>query len=1014
MLQSLLLLALAPTSFGGNFATQQGYAAPRPARNAQRQSAEATSGPATRIPRGNRVSGPARVGRWEASLNWPVKAIHAALLPTGHILSHASDDPTQAGSTNPSDPHDTTRVDLADIATWSHEWIDHPTEELYGASHALLEDGGLLEFGGNGGRTAGLLAFGQDQCTKFDAGLQVWLPMDDMHQARWSPSALTLGSGHTLSIGGSHAGGNSFLPEVFDGTSWRTLDGASYQNRLSNGDNQSDHTYPFVHLASDGRVFWAGWDEEMAFLDPRGNGAWSVDFMRENIQRTWGTSVMYAVDRVLIAGGVDHQGNFGSAESSALTIDISSGTPQVSATSPLRFARADANATILADGSVIVNGGNGSHSAGANPSAIFVPEIWNPATGNWRRGAPATKRRGYHSTALLLPDARLWTGGGECGSGCSDGLTAEVYSPPYLFTRSGALATRPVINGTFATIRYGQNFTANVTAPEGVAKVTFIRLGSVTHGVNSEQRYLELSFTQNGNTLTLTPPGDGNQAPPGHYMLFVIDGAGVPSEAAFVRLTAPTPVNWQFVSTSNGSSPTARHEAAFVELGGEFYLMGGRGSRPVQRFDPATATWTNLGNPPLQMHHFQPVVFDDEIWAVGAFVGNYPNETPVANIHRYDATLNSWSLGAAMPAGRNRGAAGAVVYDGKIYLVCGNTMGHNGGFVPWLDEFDPVSQTWTPLPDAPNARDHFLASVIGHKLYVAGGRQTDQPNPFDATVAAVDVYDFSTGVWSTLSNDLPTERAGTMSVTHREHLIVIGGESDGQNAAHNEVEALDTLTGRWSALPNLIQGRHSGGAVSHRGRLFVASGSGNKGGSPELNTTERLWILGQIGSGSVNLVADPGFDEGLAGWTALGDLALRPGGSIQSPSLEVQNGSAERTIAAAPQTAYSFGGSYKMSGSAGTPAIGMDYLDGGGVEIGEDFVALTNKGVWSDFEVSGTTPAGTASIRLWVFANASRVLTVDDLVLVQGSLPIAPSSGATRAAELRGGDRHDATQQESE
>ena len=195
---------------------------------------------------------------------------------------------------------------------------------------------------------------------------------------------------------------------------------------------------------------------------------------------------------------------------------------------------------------------------------------------------------------------------------------------------------------------------------------------------------------------------------------------------------------WEFEVPSDASLPTARHEAAYVEFDGQFYLMGGRNNRPVDRYDPVTQTWTDLGLPPLKMHHFQPVVHDGLIWSICAFQGNFPNETAIPNIWTYDPSTNTWTIGAAIPPARNRGAAGVVVYDDMIYVVGGNTIGHNGGFVPWLDRYDPATNTWTALPDAPNARDHFTAAVVGNKLVAAGGRRTDLPNAQDKTVAAVD------------------------------------------------------------------------------------------------------------------------------------------------------------------------------------------------------------------------------------------------------------------------------------
>lgn len=501
-------------------------------------------------------------GSWGPVLQWPVKAIHASLLPSGHIVSHASVNHGSIAGNDPNAAHDYTSIDLAKIQDWSHQWIDHQREEMYCSAHTLLPDGSLFEFGGHGGANQDYLFYGQKQASTFDFGSKTWINQADMSQARWYATGVTLGNGHVLAIGGSHAGGNSFTPEVFDGTNWRSLSNVNYQNRLNNNDFVFDHTYPFVHLLSDGRVLWAGWDENMAYINVNGNGSWSQNYKRENIQRAWGASVVYRVDKILMVGGVDHKGVYGTATRSASHIDLTGSTPQVTKASPMLFPRADADGTILANGEVFMNGGGYYHVLGSSPTHVYVPETWNPDTGEWTLGAQATNSRGYHSTTLLLPDGRVWTGGGECGDTCPDGKTAQVYTPPYLYKRngSGGLARRPSINSVKSPIGYGETFQARVSGGNissgGVSKVSLIRLGSTTHHINFEQRYIELDHQLSGsNSLTLTSPANGNIAPPGFYMLFVIDGAGVPSVSKMVQIVAGNPGPTPTQPVSNPTPP---------------------------------------------------------------------------------------------------------------------------------------------------------------------------------------------------------------------------------------------------------------------------------------------------------------------------------------------------------------------------------------------------------------------------------------------------------------------------
>lgn len=284
-------------------------------------------------------------------------------------------------------------------------------------------------------------------------------------------------------------------------------------------------------------------------------------------------------------------------------------------------------------------------------------------------------------------------------------------------------------------------------------------------------------------------------------------------------------------------TPTARHENGFVAVDGRLYLLGGRDSRPLDIFDPATGAWTQGAPPPREIHHMQAIAIDGQLWVLGAFTGGFPEEQPLTHVLVYDPATDRWSEGAEVPAPRRRGAAGVVVHDGLVYLVGGNTRGHMAGFVPWLDVFDPATGTWRALADAPHARDHFHAVVIDGRIYAAGGRRTshDTGETMSLTIPEVDVYDIASGRWSTLAAPLPTQRAGAPAVAMAGRLVVLGGESPSQVPGHSEVEAYDPTTQRWATLAPLPKGRHGTQATMIDGVLHVAAGSGDRGGGPELD-----------------------------------------------------------------------------------------------------------------------------------------------------------------------------------
>lgn len=299
---------------------------------------------------------------------------------------------------------------------------------------------------------------------------------------------------------------------------------------------------------------------------------------------------------------------------------------------------------------------------------------------------------------------------------------------------------------------------------------------------------------------------------------------------------------WETVKTQG--KITARHEAGLIAFERDLILLGGRRINSVNRLDTKTLRWEVLGKTPLEMHHFQPVVWKDRVIIAGAMTGRFPSEKPIANIYYYYPKTDKWEKGPEIPRARRRGGAGVVVHKNKLYIVAGITNGHTDGFVNWLDVFDLKKETWEILPDAPHQRDHFQAAVINGRIYAAGGRQTSHATKevFSRTVKKVDVYDIKKQQWRSLAEGLPTPRAGNSTFALGGKLYVVGGESSRPTPAHNDVEVFDPKSKRWHQAEALQRGRHGTGLGVARGFLWTASGSGNRGGGPELKSTERMPI----------------------------------------------------------------------------------------------------------------------------------------------------------------------------
>ncbi len=201
----------------------------------------------------------------------------------------------------------------------------------------------------------------------------------------------------------------------------------------------------------------------------------------------------------------------------------------------MAFPRAHHNTTLLPDGTVLVTGGSTALDGYDVTKAVYEAELWSPETETWQTLARGTIPRLYHSTALLLPDARvLVAGSGNDGPGLANQTRGQVFSPPYFFK-----GPRPTITAAPATAQYGSTFTVATPDAASIAKISLIRPGAVTHSFDEDQRIVSLSFTAGPGSLSVQAPANANLAPPGYYMLFIVNTAGVPSVAKFVHLPVP-------------------------------------------------------------------------------------------------------------------------------------------------------------------------------------------------------------------------------------------------------------------------------------------------------------------------------------------------------------------------------------------------------------------------------------------------------------------------------------------
>jgi hypothetical protein len=457
-----------------------------------------------------------QVGQWGPVVDWPVVAINTALLANGKVLAY---DSVGDNATETYPVHDHTRATVWDPATGTQTpvWVT-TGYNIFCSGLAHLIDGSVFVAGGN--KNAQLDGIVQTHI--FHPDTNTWSLGPNMAEGRWYPSVTPLRNGEMLITEGGPD-----TPEV------RKTDGGL---RALNTASLDLPLYPWMDVAPDGRAFYSGPDQTMRSLDTAGGGSWQSLGQRDSLDRDYGSHALFDVGKILVAGG-------GSSSSDARVIDLNGATPQVSATAPMAYGRRQHNLTVLADGTVLATGGNSSGASLVDlDHGVYPAELWTPGTGQWQTLAAMQVTRQYHSTALLLPDGRvLSAGGGVCGT-CDDvgylAKNAEVFSPPYLFKKdgSGELAPRPEITSGPDEMTYNASSAFSVPNAASIRKVALVRLGAVTHSVNMEQRYVPLSFTPNGGAINATAPANANVAPPGIYMLFVVDANGVPSVARMMRV----------------------------------------------------------------------------------------------------------------------------------------------------------------------------------------------------------------------------------------------------------------------------------------------------------------------------------------------------------------------------------------------------------------------------------------------------------------------------------------------
>ena len=490
-------------------------------------------------------------GQWTAVTNWPTRAVHATLLPDGRVFFVSY----YAESLHPNiwDP-----VSNTFTATASSSYA------LFCAGHTTLADGRVFIAGGHIADYTGYA-----HAVIFDPATNGFTSLPDMNTGRWYPTTTTLPNGDVLVVSGDINSNTNVdaLPQVFQFSTktWRNLTTAQLSLAL----------YPNMLVAPNGKVFNAGPSRQTRYLNTSGTGSWSnVAVLNFSGFRDYGPAVMYSPGKVAVIGGADPP------TATAEIIDLNAATPAWTFTSSMHFPRRQHNAVILPDGKVFIVGGSKAGGFDTSTSPVLSTEMWDPATGQFTVMASIAVYRGYHSTALLLADGRVLSAGGNVG-----GPNAQIFSPPYLF--AGA---RPSIASAPVSAGYGQTVFIGTPDVASISKVTLLRQASVTHTNSMSQGFQTLSFTKTSTGLNVTMPANANLATPGYYMLFILNGSGVPSVGSIIQISATAAA----VGTVTGkvtNTAGAPISGASVSSGGNGAITGSDGGYTLQ-LPGGTATLT--------------------------------------------------------------------------------------------------------------------------------------------------------------------------------------------------------------------------------------------------------------------------------------------------------------------------------------------------------------------------------------------------------------------------------------
>jgi hypothetical protein len=475
-------------------------------------------------------------GKWSEPFVIPIAGISSVLLHNGKVLFWAYD------PAHYKDPkYSNIGVSYVwDPATRSGHFVDTP-ENIWCGGQTILADGRVFIAGGN-------LRFPDPKAPKgqqgwegdastyiFNPATETFIQQPEMAHGRWYPTVTQLPDNSAIVTSGYDETGSEHVNELTE--RFVPSEGMSGVGLLTTvASKPTPGIYPFQYVLPAGMMLQAGPERVNSWmLDPAGWNWNKLPRMRaDHIGNANGivytdASVQPVRQIVMVAGGSKGEPN---------NEWLDSFTPQAGWREYPKWneQRHNANTIILPDGTLLTVGGNNGDDT-YNGTLYSTERYSAPADdlrGDWLEVAPHKIRAAYHSSAILLPDATVLLSEDDRVQTVEAAANHkfQVYSPPYLFNGQRPTLAAPSV------VQRGVPFevTTTVDPKRKIASVVLIAPGAVTHANDMHQRFIKLPIKAGGAVITATVPDSAALVPPGYYLLFAVDSAGVPSVASFVHI----------------------------------------------------------------------------------------------------------------------------------------------------------------------------------------------------------------------------------------------------------------------------------------------------------------------------------------------------------------------------------------------------------------------------------------------------------------------------------------------